>query len=324
MMRRILITGASGFLGRHVVKEFLKNDYHLEQEGDDIGKGTILVPGRDSLDIHNRPALLLYCVTHGVTDIIHLAALCGGIGMNQERPADLISQNMRMGMNIVDVATGLGVHKLVLLGTVCMYPKHTPVPFKEDALWDGYPEETNAPYGIAKKATMVMANANRDQYGLNAITLIPVNLAGEDDHFEDEKSHVIPALIKKFIEARDSHADYVTLWGDGSASREFLYAGDCARAIRMAFEDYDAAAPVNLGTGREITIRDLAEKIRDLTGFEGEIRWDTSKPNGQPRRCLDVSRAKEAFGFEAGTSIDDTLARTIVWYENRNNTGSVS
>lgn len=302
-MSRVLITGATGFLGKHVQRDFKQNS--LEQ--------TVCV-GSD-LDLTDRNALGVYCMKHDISSIIHLAAMCGGIGLNRDRPGDLIDLNLRMGVNVLNVARDLEMDKVVLLGTVCMYPKYTSVPFLEDDIWNGYPEETNAPYGIAKKTLMVMGNAYREQFGLNVITVVPVNLAGEFDHFDEDRSHVIPALIKKFVDARNNGDRTVSLWGTGLATREFLYAGDCARGIRLAYELYNSPEPVNLGTGQEITIKRLARLIAERVGFDGKIVWDTSKPDGQPRRCLCVNKAKEEFGFEAEVGIDEMLDRVIDWYE---------
>jgi GDP-L-fucose synthase len=246
--------------------------------------------------------------------IIHLAALAGGIGANRARPAEFFYKNLMMGVPLMHAAWEHQVEKFVAIGTICAYPKFTPVPFKEENLWDGYPEETNAPYGLAKKMLLVQAQAYRDQYGFNAIYLLPVNLYGPRDNFNLETSHVIPALIRKMIEAQQRGEATVTLWGDGSPTREFFYAGDAARGIVLAAERYNGAEPVNLGAGMEISIKDLAELIARLTGFEGEIIWDTSKPNGQPRRGLDVSRAKEYFGFEAQMPFEEGLRRTIEWF----------
>jgi GDP-L-fucose synthase len=254
--------------------------------------------------------------------VIHLAAEVGGIGANRDQPGRFFYANMAMGLHLIEHARLNGIKKFIQVGTICAYPKFTPVPFKEDQLWNGYPEETNAPYGIAKKALLVMLQAYRSQYGLNGIYLLPVNLYGPGDNFDLRTSHVIPAMIRKFIEARDRGEDEVVLWGTGGASREFLYVEDCARAIVMAARDYDGADPVNLGAGFEITIRDLAEKIRTMTGFEGEVAWDESKPDGQPRRCLDVSMAREYFGFEANMDFDQGLQRTVEWF--RDHAGEIA
>jgi GDP-L-fucose synthase len=247
--------------------------------------------------------------------VIHLAAEVGGIGANRENPGRFFYANAAMGINLVEESRRWGVEKFVQVGTVCAYPKFTPVPFEEDHLWDGYPEETNAPYGIAKKALLVMLQSYREQYGLDGIYLLPVNLYGPRDNFDLESSHVIPALIRKFVAARDSGSEYVDVWGTGSASREFLYVEDAARAIVLATERYDEPDPVNVGAGREVTIRELVEMIGGLTGFDGEIRWDATKPDGQPRRMLDTTRARERFGFEAEVDLEDGMRRTIDWWQ---------
>lgn len=246
--------------------------------------------------------------------LLHAAAVCGGIGANRAEPGRFFFANAVMGIHLIEEARRGGVGKFIQIGTVCAYPKHTPVPFREDDLWNGYPEETNAPYGLAKKALLVQLQAYRQQYGFNGIYLIPVNLYGPHDNFDLASSHVIPAMIRKFAEARDAGRDQVELWGDGSASREFLYAADAAQGILMAAEQYDDPEPVNLGSGKEITIRELAEKVAALVGYRGGILWDRNQPNGQPRRQLDVSRARELFGFEARTTLDEGLRRTVEWY----------
>jgi GDP-L-fucose synthase len=246
--------------------------------------------------------------------VIHLAAKCGGIGANMRRPGEFFRNNILMGVNTIDAARTCGIRKFVCVGTICAYPEYTPVPFKETDLWKGYPEPTNGAYGIAKKALLVMLQAYRQQYGFNGIYLLPVNLFGLGDHFSLEDSHVIPAMIRKFDTAKDLGLPSVKLWGTGSASREFLYVKDAAVGIVDAMEKYDGPDPVNLGSGREISIRDLAEKIRAIVGYEGAIEWDSSKPDGQPRRCLDVSRAKELFGFEARTGFSDGLESTYRWW----------
>jgi len=246
--------------------------------------------------------------------VIHLAAEVGGIGANRENPGRFFYANMAMGLYLIEHARLHGLNKFVQIGTICAYPKFTPVPFKEENLWGGYPEETNAPYGIAKKALLVMLQAYRQQYGLNGIYLLPVNLYGPGDNFDLKSSHVIPALIRKFCEAVDTDAEQVTVWGTGKVSREFLYVEDAARGIAMATQYYDGPEPVNLGTSCEITIKDLAEKIKELTGFKGRIVWDTTKPDGQPRRRLDTSRAKELFGFEPHIPFEEGLKRTVVWW----------
>jgi len=312
-MPKVLITGAAGFLGRHVTNEFLSVGYGRYP----AGPNEIFTPSSAQVDLLDFDSTHQYVRRNRIDSIVHLAAVCGGIGINAERPGDFIRDNLVMGINILEVARLSRLKKVVLLGTVCMYPKFTPVPFHENDLWNGYPEETNAPYGVAKKAVMEMGNAYRRQFGLNTITLIPVNMAGEFDHFGDDRSHVIPALVAKMANASSNGSDSVTLWGDGSASREFLYAGDCARAIRMAYESYDGELPINVGTGFEITIRELAEKVAQRVGFRGTIVWDDSKPNGQPRRCLDVSRARELIGFEAEVSLDEILDRVVDYYRSK-------
>jgi GDP-L-fucose synthase len=246
--------------------------------------------------------------------VIHLAAVVGGIGANRANPGSFFYANAIMGIQLIEAARRYGVEKTVVLGTICAYPKFTPVPFREEDLWNGYPEETNAPYGVAKKALLVQCQAYREQYGMNAIFLLPVNLYGPGDNFDPESSHVIPALIRKCVEAVESGRPEIVCWGDGSPTREFLYVEDCAEAIVLATERYDKPDPVNVGSGREISIRDLTEKIAALTGFEGRIAWDTSQPNGQPRRCLDVTRAEREFGFRASTDFDEGLRQTIAYY----------
>jgi GDP-L-fucose synthase len=246
--------------------------------------------------------------------VIHLAALVGGIGANRARPAEFFYVNLMMGTQLMHAAWKRGIGKFVAIGTICAYPKFTPIPFKEENLWDGYPEETNAPYGLAKKMLLVQAQSYRQQYGYNAVFLLPVNLYGPRDNFDLETSHVIPALIRKFVEAKECGQDQVVLWGDGSPTREFLYVEDAAEGVLLAAERYNGSEPVNLGSGFEIQIRDLANLIAGLTGYQGEIVWDTSKPNGQPRRALDVSRAEKFFGFRARTPFEEGLKRTIDWY----------
>ena len=306
--KKVLITGAHGFLGHHVLARFTHycgvNNLNTE----------ILTPSRISLNLLDMESVLEYVDEHEPDVVIHLAAQCGGIGINRERPGDFLYNNLVMTTNLIDACSRKAPHcKFVGVGTVCSYPKHTPVPFKEENLFNGYPEETNAPYGIAKRVQLEMLKAYRAQHDFNGIFLIPVNMLGEWDNFKDESSHVIPAMLKKFHRAKLNEEPSVTLWGDGSASREFLYAGDCADAILLATLRYDDSEPVNIGTGKEITIRDLAYSIRDVVGYEGDIEWDTSKPNGQPRRCLDVSRAKERFGFEAKAVFRSILIKTYEW-----------
>ena len=302
--RRVMVTGGAGFLGRHVVRRL-----------EEAGVRDVFVPRSREYDLR-RPADIERALADGRPDVvIHLAGVVGGIGANRENPGRFFHDNAIMGIGLMEAARLAGVAKFVQVGTVCSYPKHTPVPFHEDDIWNGYPEETNAPYGLAKKMLLVQAQAYRAQYGFNAIYLIPVNLYGPGDNFDPASSHVIPALIKKCVDARDRGDDHIDVWGTGSASREFLYVEDAAEGIVLAGERYDGPDPVNLGVGREITIRDLVAVIARLTGFGGEIRWDPTKPNGQPRRALDTSRARERFGFTARQSFEDGLRRTIAWYE---------
>jgi GDP-L-fucose synthase len=295
---RILVTGGAGFLGSHVVE-------HLERDGRDV-----FVPRSTEYDLTRVDAVERAFSDADPDVVYHLAAVAGGIGANRAEPGRFWYANLLMGAYVLEQCRLAGVSKLITLGTICEYPKHTPVPFHENELWNGYPEETNAPYGIAKKTHLVGGQAYRDQYSLNVIHLLPVNLYGPRDNFDLETSHVIPALIRKMTE----HRERVVLWGDGSPTREFLYVEDAADAIVLAGERYDGREPVNIGSGEEISIRDLAALVAELTGFEGEIEWDTSKPNGQPRRTLETSRAREWFGFEARTSLRDGLERTIAWY----------
>jgi GDP-L-fucose synthase len=297
-MSRVLVTGGGGFLGSHLVER-------LEAEGHDV-----FVARRRDYDLTRFDDAEQMFSDAQPELVFHLAAEVGGIGSNRANPGRYWYANLMMGAHVLELAREHATKKVVITGTVCAYPKFSPVPFSEDDLWNGYPEETNAPYGVAKKTLLVGANAYRDQYGLDAIFLLPANLYGPRDNFDLESSHVIPALIRKMLDADGS----VTLWGDGSPTREFLYVDDCARALHLAADRYDGPAPVNLGTGVETSIRELAETIADLTGFAGEIVWDTSMPNGQPRRKLDASRARELFGFEAETSLRDGLEKTIAWY----------
>jgi len=301
--QRIMITGGAGFLGRRVRCE-------LEQRG----VSEVLVPRRREHDLTRQEVVEHLLEASCPEAVIHLAAEVGGIGANQANPGRFFYANMAMGLHLIEAARRQGVGKFVQVGTVCAYPKHTPVPFREECLWEGYPEETNAPYGIAKKALLVMLQAYRQQYGMNGIYLLPVNLYGPGDNFDLETSHVIPALIRKFVVARRDGLPEVEVWGSGSASREFLYVDDAARAIVDATEQYDEPGPVNIGSGREITIRGLVDLIAGLTGYQGEIRWDTTKPDGQPRRMLDTSRARRLFGFEARIPLEEGLRRTIEWW----------
>lgn len=304
--KQILLTGGAGFLGSHIVEL-------LERRG--INRNRICIPRSRDLDLRCWEN----CVqsVKGRDVVIHLAGKVGGIGFNQKYPAELFYDNAIMGIQLIEAARQEGVEKCVVIGTVCAYPKFTPVPFHEEDLWNGYPEETNAPYGLAKKMLLVQAQAYRQQYGFDAIYLLPVNLYGPRDNFDPDSSHVIPALISKFVEAVKEKRQVVEVWGTGSASREFLYVEDAARAVVLATERYNKPDPVNIGAGKEISIRELVEIIRRYTGFAGEIHWDTSKPDGQPRRCLVTSRAKEEFGFEAQVSFEEGLKRTIEWYLNR-------
>jgi GDP-L-fucose synthase len=300
---RAVVTGGAGFLGTRVVERLR-------------GRGTEpYVPLIDEWDLTRANDVERLFTETKPELVIHLAAEVGGIGANRANPGRYWYANLIMGANILEQSRLHGVDKLVVIGTICAYPKFTPVPFKEEDLWNGYPEETNAPYGLAKKTLLVGAQAYRDQYGLDAIYLLPVNLYGPGDNFDLESSHVIPAQIRKMVEAIERGEREVVLWGDGSPTREFLYVDDCAEAILLATERYDGPDPVNLGTGSEISIRELAETIAELTGFEGELVWDTSKPNGQPRRRLDTERAERLFGFRAATPLREGLERTIAWYQ---------
>ena len=305
---RIVVTGGAGFLGKHLQEE-------LRSRG--VPPGNLLVPHIEDYDLTSETDVVRVYEQMKPTVVIHLAAEVGGIGANRDNPGRFFFANMAMGLHLIEQARIRGLKKFVQIGTICAYPKFTPVPFKEEDLWNGYPEETNAPYGIAKKALLVMLQSYRQQYGLNGIFLLPVNLYGPGDNFDLRTSHVIPALIRKFCAAVERGEDKVVVWGTGSASREFFYVKDAARAIAMATEKYDGPDPVNLGAGFEITIKDLVEKIRDLTGFTGEIVWDTRKPDGQPRRCLDTSRAQKLFGFEAQMPFDQGLRETIEWWKAR-------
>ncbi len=301
--RRVLVTGGSGFLGRHVVAEVERRRL-----------GPVTAPRKAQFDLTHEPDVRRLFDTVRPQVVIHLAAVVGGIGANRESPGRFFYENVMMGALVMEQARLSGVEKFVGVGTICAYPRLAPVPFREQDLWTGYPEETNAPYGIAKKMLLVQGQAYRQQYGFRAIHLLPVNLYGPHDNFDPASSHVIPALIKKFLEAVGSGAPTVVCWGTGHATREFLYVEDCARAIVDATERYDSPEPVNIGAGFEISIRDLAHLIAELTGFHGEITFDTTKPDGQPRRSLDVTRARDAFGFSASTGFREGLARTIAWY----------
>lgn len=302
---RYLITGGAGFLGRCIVRKLTTSGVALSD---------IHVLRSKDCDLTRQEATETMVARMKPEVILHLAAQVGGIGANRENPGRYFYANMAMGLHLMEAARVNAVKKFVQVGTICAYPKFTPVPFKETDLWNGYPEETNAPYGIAKKALLTMCQSYRQQYGLNAIYLLPVNLYGPGDNFNLQSSHVIPALIRKFVEAQRANSAFITAWGTGKASREFLYVEDCADGIVAAMDRYNASDPVNLGAGREITIRELTELIARLCEFKGEIRWDPSKPDGQPRRCLDTTEAKKHFGFAAQTTLEDGLARTIAWY----------
>jgi GDP-L-fucose synthase len=305
--RRVVVTGGAGFLGGYVVEGLRKR-----------GCKNILVPKIEDYDLVNINDIVRMYGDMRPDIVIHLAAVVGGIGANREHPGEFFYKNLMMGIQLIEQGRLRNIEKFVAIGTVCAYPKFTPVPFKEEDIWNGYPEETNAPYGLAKKMLLVQSQSYRAEYGFNSIFLLPVNLYGPGDNFDPKSSHVIPALIKKCVDAIESGADYIDCWGTGAPSREFIYVADAAEGILLATEHYNGAEPVNIGAGFEITIKDLVEKIATFTGFSGRVRWDSSKPDGQPRRRLDVSRAKEYFGFEAKTSFEEGLKQTIKWYmENR-------
>ena len=301
--KRVCVTGGAGFLGSYIIQKL-----------EDRGAADIFIPRIEEFDLVNKDDILRMLNDARPDLIIHLAALAGGIGANRAHPADFFYINLMMGVQLMHEAWKQCVEKFVAIGTICAYPKYTPLPFKEENLWNGYPEETNAPYGLAKKMLLVQAQTYREQYDFNAIYLLPVNLYGPRDNFDLKTSHVIPALIRKYIEAKEHGKDQVVLWGDGSPTREFLYVDDAAEAILLASEHYNSSEPVNLGSGKEISIKDLAHLVAELTGYEGQLVWDTSKPNGQPRRALDISRAEEYFGFRAQMPFDEGLRRTIEWY----------
>lgn len=301
--KRILVTGGAGFLGRQTIAQLVEAGANPEK---------IAIPRSRECDLRRLADCERAVANQDV--VIHLAAHVGGIGLNREKPAELFYDNLMMGAQLIHAAYEAGVQKFVCVGTICAYPKFTPVPFREDDLWEGYPEETNAPYGIAKKALLVQLQAYRQQYDFNGVYLLPVNLYGPEDNFNPRSSHVIPALIRKVHEAQQRGDAEIPVWGDGSPTREFLYSTDAARGIVMATQDYSDPDPVNLGTHEEISIRNLVETICELMAFEGEIVWETDKPNGQPRRCLDTERAKERFGFEAQTTFREGLKQTIAWY----------
>ncbi|MCX5633885.1 MAG: GDP-L-fucose synthase [Phycisphaerae bacterium] len=302
--KRIVVTGGAGFLGKYVIDGLKKR-----------GCKNILVPLIEEYDLIKSSEIKRMYDEMSPDVVIHLAAVVGGIGANREHPGKFFYENLMMGVQLIEQGRQRGIKKFVAIGTVCAYPKFTPVPFKEEDLWIGYPEETNAPYGLAKKMLLVQSQAYRAEYGFNSIFLLPVNLYGPGDNFNPELSHVIPALIKKCVDAIKAGDDYIECWGTGKVSREFIYAADAAEGILLAAEFYNSPEPINIGAGFEIKIKDLAEKISDLTGFKGEIRWNSSQPDGQPRRCLDVSKAKKLFGFEAKTNFDTGLKQTIEWYK---------
>ncbi len=299
--KKVVVTGGAGFLGTHLVSKLKEH-----------GATDIFVPRFEEFDLREKEACAKAVQDAHV--VIHLAANVGGIGYNRDFPGTLFYDNLLMGVHMMEESRKAGVEKFVGIGTICAYPKFAPVPFKENDLWNGYPEETNAPYGLAKKMMLVQSTAYRSQYGFNSIFLLPVNLYGPGDNFSEKSSHVIPALIKKFVEAKADNKPNVTVWGDGTATREFCYVEDAAEGIVLATEKYDKSDPVNIGAGFEISIKDLVEKIRSLVGYEGQIIWDTTKPNGQPRRMLDISRAKKEFGYSSATNFDNGLERTIKWY----------
>ena len=301
--KRVVVTGGAGFLGGFITEGLTKR-----------GCKNILVPKIEDYDLVRIDDISRMYEDMKPDIVIHLAAVVGGIGANRLHPGEFFYKNLMMGVQLIEQARLRSIEKFVAIGTVCAYPKFTPVPFKEENLWDGYPEETNAPYGLAKKMLLVQSQAYRAEYDFNSIFLLPVNLYGPGDNFNPESSHVIPALIKKCVDAIDSGRDYIECWGTGSASREFIYAADAAEGILLATEHYNKSEPVNIGAGFEISIKELVHKIAKLTGFTGEIRWDTTKPDGQPRRQLDVTKAREYFGFEAKTSFDEGLKATIDWY----------
>ncbi|MGH7411683.1 MAG: GDP-L-fucose synthase family protein [Candidatus Methylomirabilis sp.] len=304
--KRVVVTGGAGFLGQHLVRTLRER-----------GCKEIAVPRRSQYDLTREAAVEQLYRDARPQVVIHLAAVVGGIGANLANPGRFLYENLVMGAMLMECARQAGVEKFVGVGTICSYPKFTPVPFREEALWDGYPEETNAPYGLAKKMLLVQGQAYRQQYGFNAIHLLPVNLYGPGDHFDLETSHVIPALVRKCLEAIEQGAPEIVCWGDGTPTREFLFVEDCAEAIVLATERFDGPEPVNIGAGFEISIKELVGLIAELTGFRGRVVWDTSKPNGQPRRCLDTTRAQEAFGFRSKTEFREGLRRTIEWYRGR-------
>lgn len=307
--KTVMVTGGSGFLGSHLVEELCNRTNDLD----------VFVPRSEEYDLRERTAIRQAFVDSGADMVIHLAATVGGIGANRDNPGRYFYDNAVMGIELLEMARKFDVEKFTILGTICAYPKHTDIPFSEDDLFDGYPEETNAPYGIAKKALLTQSRAYRKQYGFSIIYLLPVNLYGPRDDFNLETAHVIPAIIRKCIEARKRGDDAITAWGTGEPTREFLYVKDAARGILDATERYDSSEPVNLGSGMEISIKELVSTIAEYTNFEGDIKWDTTKPDGQPRRSLDTTRAKERFDWEAEVSFEDGLRETVDWYEQNQN-----
>jgi GDP-L-fucose synthase len=304
--KKILVTGGAGFLGTQVVARLRKQGY-----------SDIVVPRRHDFDLTEQSEVRQLLEDVRPDLVIHLAAVVGGIGANQKQPGKFFYDNMMMGVMLLEEARLIGVSKFLTVGTICSYPKFAPIPFKEDELWLGYPEETNAPYGLAKKMLLVQSQAYRSQYDFNAIYLMPTNLYGPGDNFDESSSHVIPAMIRRFVEAKQAKAPEVILWGDGSPTREFLHVSDAARAIVMAAENYNDALPINLGSGKEVTIRQLADLVTDAVGYVGEVKWDTSKPNGQPRRNVDTTRAKQFLGFTAQVQFEHGIKEVVDWYLDR-------
>lgn len=310
--KRVVVTGGTGFFGSHIVEELRRRQYR-----------TIFALGRNDYDLRDLQRVRQMLDDTRPDLIIHAAGVVGGIGANREHPAEFFYDNLMMGVQLLHAAWKFGVEKFVAIGTVCAYPKFTPVPFSEQDLWNGYPEETNAPYGLAKKMLLVQSQAYRQEYGFNSIFLLPVNLYGPGDNFDPASSHVIPALLKKFLDAKEQASGEVVLWGDGSPTREFLYVEDAAVGVALALERYGKSEPVNLGSAMEISIKELAETIARLSGFQGRIVWDTSKPNGQPRRRLNTEKAEEEFGFRAKVPFEEGLRRTIRWYLQERKAGGV-